>query len=308
MTSRREFLRSSGGLLAAVQLPQAPAPGDAVRATEFASRVVYRASQRPGYTSWVSFFPGERGQWYLTCEEVSRPERPLPRLSRQRWYEFGLPNGYDKSSLRMEMVILESTDQMQNWRVISREPARFQHSAGQFGTARTSDGRFLRFVWANYLLEDNAHPGEILFVSADNGKTWQKQPAFHDRNFVSYPHRLRTLKDGTLVLALPIGPAWGTGQALPTRTARNINAASSLQMTVGFSYDQGRTWTQPLPIYGGDNVSETDFVELSSGDLLCVNNSIFARPGRQILHRQGQRWWPVRSNTFCQVEFRRRSR
>jgi len=63
-------------------------------------------------------------------------------------------------------------------------------------------------------------------------------------------------------------------------------------MTICFSYDQGRTWTQPLPIYGGDNVSETDFVELSSGGLLCVNNSIFARPGRQILHRKGRSWWP----------------
>jgi hypothetical protein len=291
MPDRREFLKSSGALFGA-QLLGSPAPGDAVRAVDFESRFIYRSAQRPSYTSWVSFFPGERNQWYLTCEEVTRPERPLPRLSPQRWYEFGLPNGYDKSPLRMEMVILESVDQMKTWKVISREPARFQHSAGQFGTTRTRDGRFLRFVWANYSLEDNAHPGEIFFASSDNGSTWRKQPPFHGADFVSYPHRLRMLKDGTLVLALPIGPAWGKGHPLSIRTAMDVSAATSLQMTLCTSYDQGRTWSQPLPIYGGDNVSETDFVELKSGDLLCINNSIFARPGRQLLRRKGNSWWP----------------
>ncbi|MFN0165921.1 MAG: sialidase family protein [Bryobacteraceae bacterium] len=292
MTNRREFLHHSGGLLAATQLPGAPNEQDAVYAADFESRTVYRSARRPGYTSWVSFFPGERGQWYLTCEEVTRPEPPLPRLSPQRWHEFGLPNGYDKSPLRMEMVILESSDEMKTWRVISREPARFQHSAGQFGTARTRDGRFLRFVWAVYGLEEKPHPGEIFFTSSDNGKTWRKQPPFHGRELISHPHRLRTLKDGTLVLALPIAPAWGTGASLPVRTARNMNAAGSLQMTLCFSYDQGRTWSQPLPIYGGETVSETDFAELPSGDLLCINNSIFARPGRQVVYRKGNRWWP----------------
>src|SRR5262245_44701926 len=134
MPDRREFLKGSGVLFAS-QVSGQRAGADAVRAIDFESRPVYRSSQRPSYTSWVSFFPGERNQWYLTCEEVTRPERPLPRLSPQRWYEFGLPNGYDKSSLKMEMVILESRDQMKTWKVVSREPAPFQHSAGQFGTA-----------------------------------------------------------------------------------------------------------------------------------------------------------------------------
>jgi len=133
MPDRREFLKGSGVLFASQMSGQRPG-ADAVRAVDFESRPVYRSLQRPSYTSWVSFFPGERNQWYLTCEEVTRPERPLPRLSPQRWYEFGLPNGYDKSPLKMEMVILESRDQMKTWKVVSRELARFQHSAGQFGT------------------------------------------------------------------------------------------------------------------------------------------------------------------------------
>src|SRR5262245_58593486 len=82
----------------------------AVRAIEFESRKVYQSAQRPSYTSWVSFFPGEKGQWYLTCEEVTRPEKPLPQCTRQQWYEMSLPVGYDKSQYKLEMVLLESDD------------------------------------------------------------------------------------------------------------------------------------------------------------------------------------------------------
>jgi hypothetical protein len=63
-------------------------------------------------------------------------------------------------------------------------------------------------------------------------------------------------------------------------------------MNLCFSCDQGRTWTAPLPIYGGHTVSETDFVELPVGDLLCINNSIFVRPGRQVIYRTPQGWVP----------------
>jgi hypothetical protein len=63
-------------------------------------------------------------------------------------------------------------------------------------------------------------------------------------------------------------------------------------MTLWFSFDQGRTWDGPLPIYGGQTLSETDFVELPSGDLLMINNSIFAFPGRQVVHREGRRFTP----------------
>jgi hypothetical protein len=79
---------------------------------------------------------------------------------------------------------------------------------------------------------------------------------------------------------------------MPVRTAVNLNSRGSMQMTLCFSHDQGRTWTEPMPIYGGDVVSETDFTELPNGDLLCINNSIFGYPGRQIVHRFGNKFFP----------------
>ncbi len=228
----------------------------------------------------------------MTCEEVTRPDKPLPQCSRQQWYEMSLPVGYDKSQHRMEMVILESRDLLKTWQVISREPCRFHHSAGSFGQARTKDGRFLRFVWSCYALDSKVKANEIFYESSDNAKTWKKMAAFHDVHFASYPHRLRALRDGTLVLAAPLAPRWGAGTDRPVRAALRLDAANEMQMTLFFSHDQGRTWSGPLPVFGGQNVSETDFVELPNGDLLLFNNSIFAYPGRQFVYRQGQRFTP----------------
>ena len=208
---RRAFLKGTA-LMSLSALPSfgkpqntkaASAFGGAVRAVGFESRVVYQARKKPGYACWVSFFPGNDGKWYLTFEEVTRPEKPYPRMSPEQFYAFALPSGYDKSSYHMEVVMLESRDRLKTWNVVSRQPVRFQHSAGSFGQACTKDGRFLRFTWAGYSLEANTHPGEILHISSDGGKTWQRQPTFHDRRFHSYPHRVRTLRDQTLVLALP---------------------------------------------------------------------------------------------------------
>jgi hypothetical protein len=295
--NRRSFLKTAATAFACPAAggaaPSASAVGNgAVRATSFESRTVYHARQNPGYACWVSFFPGENGAWYLTCEEVTRLASPNPRMSREQFYAFALPEGYDKAPFLMEIVLLESRDDMKTWQVISRQPVRYQHSAGSFGQSRTPDGRFLRFLWETYSLEPGANPGRILSVSEDGGRTWMKQPPFHDARFCSYPHRLRTLRDGTLVLALPMYPAWGPGTDFPTRICRDPRAVSSGGMHLVFSHDAGRTWTIPMPIYAGRPVTETDFVELPSGDLLCVNNSIYPEPGRQIIYRTKQGFLP----------------
>ena len=269
-----------------------PAANPAVRAADFHSRRIYQSRQSPGYTSWVSFFPGERGQWYLTCEEVTRAEHPLPGSSPQQLYEMGMPRGYDKSKYQMEIVILESTDALDTWKEISRQPVLFQHSAGSFGQARTRDGRFLRFTWGCYSLDPSVAPNEVLYESGDNGTTWKRMPPFHNARFASWPHRLRTLRDGTLVLCVPLRPRWGKETDYPTRTASRLDVVADMQMNLFISHDQGRAWSGPLPILPGQNVSETDFVELPGGDLLFINNSIFANPGRQFVYRDGNRFSP----------------
>src|SRR5262249_19524863 len=71
-----------------------------------------------------------------------------------------------------------------------------------------------------------------------------------------------------------------------------LEAQNEMQMGIYTSSDEGRTWQGPTIIFPGHVVSETDFVELPSGDLLFLNNSIFAQPGRQIVYRTKQGWLP----------------
>ena len=264
--------------------------GAAVLAVDFQSKRIYQSRQHPSYTSWVSFFRGEHGQWYIGCEEVTTPDEPQPRASKQWVYGMGLPRGYDKAKYLMELVLLQSDDNLKTWKPISREPVRA--SGGSFAQARTPDGKFLRFVWACYSLDPSVKPSEIYYQSSDDGKTWKKMPPFVSEHFVWYPHRLRTLRDGTLVLCAPCSFRWGDGTDYPVRTALKLDAVSDMQMTLFFSHNQGKTWAGPLQILSGQMVSETDFVELPDGNLLFLNNSIFAVPGRQLVYREGNRFTP----------------
>ena len=60
------------------------------------------------------------------------------------------------------------------------------------------------------------------------------------------------------------------------KRAMRLDVVSDTEMMLFFSRDQGKTWSNPLPVLSGQTVSETDFVELPSGDLLLINNSIFS--------------------------------
>jgi hypothetical protein len=201
-----------------------------------------------------------------------------------------LPRGYDTSKYLQELVLLRSDDQFKTWNVISREPV--LANGGSFGQARTKDRRFLRFVWAGYSRDPSVKPNEIFYASSDDGKTWQKQQPFVSDRSVWYPQRLRTLRDGTLVLCCPRAPKWGKDSENPIRASVRLDDVADMEMMLFFSRDQGKTWSNALPILSGQTVSETDFVELPDGNLLFINNSIFATPGRQFVYRDGDRFTP----------------
>lgn len=262
----------------------------AVRAVGFQSTKVYQSQQRPSHTSWVSLFPAESGKWYLSCQEVTSTDPPQPRASKQHVYEMNLPRGYDSSKYLKELVLLKSDDKLQHWNVTSRTPTKTD--GGAFAQASTASGRLLRFVWACYSTDPSVKPSEIYYRSDDAGKTWTKMRPFVSDHFAWYPHRLHTLRDSTLVLAAARGAKWGTDSDYPVRAAMKLDTVSDMEMMAFFSRDEGRSWSNPLPIFSGQTVSETDFVELPDGTLLFVNNSIFANPGRQVVYRDGDRFTP----------------
>ena len=263
------------------------------RAEGFKEHRVYESAREPGYTSWVSFFPGWNREWYITCEEVYEPEKPLTQASPEFWFSQVLPIGFDKSQYQMEVVMLKSGGSLRDWNVISRMPIRSMHTAGTYGpNARTRDGRFLRFVHPNESLDPDWKSNEVLLESKDEGKTWRKMPPFMDARVCSRPHRMHTLRDGTLVLACPISPRYGPGTSRPLRIAFDLDATNEYQMTLFFSFDQGRTWQGPTPVLPGQNVTETDFVELPGGDLLVFCMAFYGRPGTQRIYRDGKRFTP----------------
>lgn len=274
----------------AVGAAESPDPG--VTAVDFVTREVYRAKTKPAYTSWVSFFPGHEGEWYLSFEEVHKVEPPLPVAALDDWYRFILPDGYDKSPYKMEVVLLRSDDQCATWKEVSRQPARFQHSAGSFGQIRTRDGRFLRSMWNCYKLDGQREPGRFLYESSDDGKTWTNLPPLLSDRFCAYPHRMKQLRDGTIVLAVPYGLMWGADREHPTRVSRMSEETGFFAMSLFVSRNEGRDWEGPIPIFPVRDVSETDFVELPSGDLLAIVSAAFERPGRQIIYRVGERFVP----------------
>ena len=255
--------------------------GDNVKAYDFEKRIVYKPEKDLGYAAWVSFFPGRDNKWYIGCIEVSTNSKDTPKMSKEMWYKMILPPGYgaDKNYL-YDLLLLESCDEMNTWKIISHDKQHGRGASGAFAQAFTEQGRFLRFVWPQY--SEDSDTTAIYYVSEDNGFTWIQQAALHDNRFCSYPHRMRTLSDGTLVLVLPITAPFSVERP---RTCTNLYADNNMQVNICFSYDQGKTWTVPIQIYGGHTVSETDFVELQSGDLLFINNSIFNSPGRQFVYR-----------------------
>ena len=292
---------SLAGVLPGFPAAPATASGTRVEAVGFESRKIYQSSQHPSYASWVSFFPGEANQWYIGCIEQQRinPPHPASTPTENYWRNGGaMPPGYDHKRNHIDMLLLESRDDLAKWRLISRWNADPIGTAawGAFAQARTSDHKFLRFIWQAYADELDPTTGtlvgnRIFYISDNDGLTWELQRPFHDVRFFSFAHRLRTLRDGTLVLAIPFSPGYGPRHKRPTRLAWDLAADTDMQMTLYFSGDNGRNWSGPMPIYGGQAVSETDFVELPSGDLLFIN-WIPPRQGRQIVYRSPNGWLP----------------
>ncbi len=128
---------------------------------------------------------------------------------------------------------------LKTWMEVSREPYRHQHSVSQFASARTRDGRMLRFNWACYSLDPETKPNEFLWTSSDNGQTWSAAPTICPVLFACYPHRLRTLRDGTLVVCVPNGPRWGKDQDHSTRTATRLDTNNEMRMSLFFRLSSG---------------------------------------------------------------------
>jgi hypothetical protein len=279
-------LHRAGGGAAAAEAPRA-------RAIEFDEKVVYHSPERPGFAAWVQLWPERTpGELSIKFLERRRPKpgaSPPPPLDVHQYEAIGLPIKYDFRDLVTEVVYLRSTDGAATWKETGRTTETELHrssNSGCFSPVRVPDGRLLSLSWGM--------PGCVR-ESSDDGISWRIVRELMDpAHFDVAPFQIRLLSDGrTLVIFCPFNTAWGPGKPLPGRLHSKPSVRSAWQAALIFSTDLGKTFTPPLPIYPGVPVTESDFCELPSGDLLFLHAQCFGGTAhRQIVRRTKFGWVP----------------
>ena len=259
----------------------AEAPPTRARALDFNERMVYHSPEETGHCAWVQLWREPGGGLRLALQESRTPEQGRQRnpIDIDAWEVGGMPATYDFSGLISETVFLRSVDQAASWTEIGR-------GSCPLAPVSLPDGRLLGLRWASGY-PSNATGGGLL-ASTDAGKTWQRlHEIMDDDSHITYGFSMRLLRDNeTLVVFCPYAPTYGPGKEFPVRNATRPGVKNSIQSAVFWSRDFGRTFVGPIGIYPGQPVTESDFCELPSGDLLFLHHRMYSgKCHRQFLKR-----------------------
>jgi hypothetical protein len=282
------FGKSATGLIGAILLVAGLAPMVAAAepravAEGFKESVIYHPPENPGFAAWVQLWREPRGDLMVKFIERRTPKVPRPQvIDVHKWETLGLPAVYNFSNLDTEQIYMRSTDGAKSWQEVSRAPERElgrESSSGLASPITLADGRMLGLTWGM--------PG-CLRQSTDQGKTWTTVRELMDPKFYDVaPFSMRLLRDGkTLIIYCPYMHAWGPGTDRPTRLAGTPGVRTTYQGSIFWSEDSGKTLHGPIPMYPGVPVTETDFCELPSGDLLFVHHKMYnGTAHRQLVRR-----------------------
>ncbi len=265
--------------------------------TEFEETVIYRPAKRPGYSSWVAPWRGPDGSLFLSFIEKRRHANSLYRpIPLDFWEAMSVPIKYQASFLAVadvltESVVFRSQDEAKSWKEVGRSATNYMNL---FGYMSLPDGSIIRGVDTGYL---SYYANEPIFCiiqkSTDMGNTW-KDFAVVCEDVSFYPYRLMALRDGAIVLLGGYQDSFGPGRATPYRNYSPGNIRLNFQAAIYYSYDQGASWTGPVPILSGVYAPEPDWVELPSGDLLVINSNVQTGANtREIIKRQGKQFIPM---------------
>jgi photosystem II stability/assembly factor-like uncharacterized protein len=283
--------------LTANAAPAAAKPPRA-RAVDFEERIIFRSPENPGFAAWAQLWAdptggdtNDLGAKLLLRRKPAPGEKVVhPPIDVHRWEAVALPVKYDFAELVNESVYLRSRDAGATWTQTLRcpEPELNQSAdSGCMSPIALPDGRMLSLSWGM--------PG-CLRESSDGGRTWRRlhelmDPAFYD----VAPFTIRLLSDQkTLVIFCPYARSWGPGKLVGGRLHSQPGSRAAWQAALFFSNDFGRTLTGPIPIFPNVPVTEADFCELPSGDLLFVQNEMFANghAHRQLIRKTKSAWVP----------------
>ena len=282
-------------LLAAFMLSALAEAGraDEFSAVEHQRQTIYHSPQTPGYTCWVGAWIMPDGD-LMTCFTQAtgpvegRPKAPKEVMDLLSWYP-----QYDMTGLDLHNVHLRSSDAGKTWKQVSADPFKTCMN-GVTGEAQSvlTDGTVVRGVFGLYLPYDKDLPKTgFLQRSTDGTKTWgQPEVLLDPEKSTVWPRRIRTLRDGRVLLLLGVSP-------LPAGKHTRREFSNRLEPTILISSDQGRTWSKPLRAAPEDQITgfteEFDVAELDNGDLLTIYRRIDdAKRWQGILKKADGTWIP----------------
>jgi len=280
---------------------------------------VYHSPQYPGYTCWV-------GLWNMpdtsvmcsfiqaTGPETGRPKAPDTVRRYLTWPPTGHGNEYDMTNLDLRHVHLRSTDFARTWEFVSAEPftSCMNCALGEIEESFPDDsatygGVILRGVWGPYLpYNDDVPKNGFLQRSIDGSRTWGAPEVIYEKEGTMFwTKRLRRLRDGRMLAG------GGLFFIHPDQNTRK-GWFRDMTMALFVGDERGRNWQGPISIIPDNQRNEFageefDWVELDSGDLLCVLRTETLPsfdtqdPGqhRRITHmvRSDDTWKPTRVET-----------
>ncbi len=260
----------------------------------FLARPVYVPAVRPGFTAWATAFAYPDGDTGLSFDETVR--RPNPNLRKMRLemaeaacvpvsygsVECGSP---DQTTYR---VFMRSRDGLH-----FTETGRCLRSESPYCCAALPDGRLIGFdvprknddgtAWADWLRVQE---------SSDGGSTWTNERRIL-RNCVPYMWRVRTLRDGTIILLLSLhGSPWGVGRERATRHTYFPGETTLNRIQACFiTTRDGVHFSPPHYILPGIGAHEYDMCEPEPNLLLFIAGDVQGTPaGRQTVRLTEDGW------------------
>jgi hypothetical protein len=281
-------------LLAVLALARPTCAGGFV-AVEHKRQTIYHSPEKPGFTSWLGAWIMPDGSLMCSCTQATGPLRGRPRAPREvqeklNWPPAGAPD-YDMTGLDLKNVHLRSTDAGKTWKQASADTFKSCMN-GVTGEAETAlaDGTVLRGVLGFYLPYDPELPQTgFLQRSADGSKTWGKPEVLLDpTKYTTWPRRIRSLRDGRIVVLLGVAPA-------PAGRLTRAEFGKRVVPMLVVSADRGKTWDGPIAAVPSDQrggwTEEFDVAELATGDLLAVfRRAKDAKRWQGVLKKAGRSW------------------
>ena len=267
--------------------------GHGVRAADAVRQTIYTPAQRPGFAAWATAFAYGDGRIGLSFKETVRGRDPQYRPPRLELGEaVGAPVSYCSVECGSEnecsyRVYLVSSDGGQTF----SETGRCLLQEGSFLNMGLPDGTIIGYDVPR-LNEDGTGWCDHIRVrsSADGGATWTDRGCLLEGT-APYLWRLRTLRDGTILLLLSLyGTPWGEGRQRATRnTVLPGETALNRIQTCFLTSRDGLHFTGPHYVLPGIGAHEYDVAECPDGRLLFLAGDVQGTPvGRQFVTRQGE--------------------